>query len=736
MRKIKYKTISWLLVIAIIMPNGALKAQSFELRHTLGPVLATKPLCEVVWVKDTDMPMKGYYQVCVTGQDFEKTSSDKTTRQEVIMQLKKLFTGDETLQQEAEDASRDLIGADFKDIWAMVYLSLKAQEIMELARKQDLFSPEYILAGFVDTLSKDIGLISSIQANEISSVTENGKIRAFSFPIMGAQGERVYDLVISSKKGPDPMISIKTAGQNIYVGFENDRETAIISGFASLTHATNSITKITDLLTQLRMYIDFFGNDLIQITGIKKNYVDTADSIIQQAIKCVKKISGLCLEYGAVVEQRDFPEEAVLFQDFMDFKEVYKELCECDKSFEYLRRELSVYMKGKILENYDTTKQAFKGIKELLIDRINYIENKIMNEKFDLKEVIKNVIEHFRKDDAKIGLDDFLIVKTPNTPVWMEGNRISIASVLCNIIANCRKYAKIAHKKDLTKAKVTLNINANGEDCRITIEDNGTGMTGQELKDLWKPFYSTTGGGIGLTESKRIIDMHKGSVVVVSKLGEGTKFVIEVPLKIKTEIKNEFSLCAEQFHDMVKYIAYNKKNEAAKRVQKEEQKTAIIALGTNWIKGYKGREHVQHKYINELLSALRKFCEKNNMVFSAAEDKDLLNFVNSEKEKYPDAKVIILANEDTVKMKELQKIKDVFLGGINNSAIGPDNYMRITDLLNTMVKLAFDLGDAAKIIAESKVPIDPKDGYYLFNLPLEPLIDIEPRAIYDVQIFA
>ncbi len=67
---------------------------------------------------------------------------------------------------------------------------------------------------------------------------------------------------------------------------------------------------------------------------------------------------------------------------------------------------------------------------------------------------------------------------------------------------------------------------------RIEISDNGKGIPESMKKRIFDPFYTTklNGTGLGLSLVKRIVNEHKGIIDFISKPGEGTKFVILIPV--------------------------------------------------------------------------------------------------------------------------------------------------------------------------------------------------------------
>ena len=80
----------------------------------------------------------------------------------------------------------------------------------------------------------------------------------------------------------------------------------------------------------------------------------------------------------------------------------------------------------------------------------------------------------------------------------------------------------------------TLTVGTKNQDdyMVLEIEDTGYGIPEEEMKNLFTPFYSTkaSGAGLGLPVSKKIITDHNGFIQVESKINQGTKFSIYLPL--------------------------------------------------------------------------------------------------------------------------------------------------------------------------------------------------------------
>ncbi|MDZ7936170.1 MAG: sensor histidine kinase [Emticicia sp.] len=84
-----------------------------------------------------------------------------------------------------------------------------------------------------------------------------------------------------------------------------------------------------------------------------------------------------------------------------------------------------------------------------------------------------------------------------------------------------------------TKPRQKLKFN--NKNCVVAVKDNGIGIAANELSKIFEPFYRTQnvstyrGHGIGLSVCRRIIDMHKGKIDVMSEEGKGSTFVVTLP---------------------------------------------------------------------------------------------------------------------------------------------------------------------------------------------------------------
>jgi len=77
-----------------------------------------------------------------------------------------------------------------------------------------------------------------------------------------------------------------------------------------------------------------------------------------------------------------------------------------------------------------------------------------------------------------------------------------------------------------------LEPKARARSLRITVGDNGKGISPAQRASIFEPFYTTRsdGTGLGLTIVRKIVEQHDGRIEVESEEGKGTQFTIVLPL--------------------------------------------------------------------------------------------------------------------------------------------------------------------------------------------------------------
>ena len=104
--------------------------------------------------------------------------------------------------------------------------------------------------------------------------------------------------------------------------------------------------------------------------------------------------------------------------------------------------------------------------------------------------------------------------------------------VAYNLLSNAFKFTP-------EQGIIEVKLIANDQQARIEVRDTGKGIEQDKVNRIFERFYSDGGGmhagtGIGLTLSKRLIDLHKGDIVVESEIGKGATFIVTIPVHMES----------------------------------------------------------------------------------------------------------------------------------------------------------------------------------------------------------
>jgi len=120
----------------------------------------------------------------------------------------------------------------------------------------------------------------------------------------------------------------------------------------------------------------------------------------------------------------------------------------------------------------------------------------------------------------------------------VDADATQLRQVLQNLIGNSMKYRKEA---EAPVVKIYANV-ADGM-CRLFVEDNGIGFDDKYVDRIFRPFQrlhgrssNYAGTGMGLAICRKIVERHGGSITARSTPGQGTTFIIQIPVR-KTERK-------------------------------------------------------------------------------------------------------------------------------------------------------------------------------------------------------
>jgi PAS domain S-box-containing protein len=188
--------------------------------------------------------------------------------------------------------------------------------------------------------------------------------------------------------------------------------------------------------------------------------------------------------------------------------------------------------------DYDTEKVEYLNWIIGEIKRVNSLLNEFFSfarprqakkEKADIHEIIDLLVFIESEKMKKTGVTIQCSYGKDVPPITVDKNLLKQA--LLNIILNAYHASKENGVICITTS-VEVNAQKNERQLRIDISDSGEGISEENQKKIFQPFFSTKvkGIGLGLPITEQIIREHGGMIYFQSKLNEGTTFTIWLPL--------------------------------------------------------------------------------------------------------------------------------------------------------------------------------------------------------------
>lgn len=161
-----------------------------------------------------------------------------------------------------------------------------------------------------------------------------------------------------------------------------------------------------------------------------------------------------------------------------------------------------------------------------LIDyrKIEYDKQPLNASQNNMVEFVRDILDSFQHTAQKRNINLSLVAKEPKVIVWFDVNMLD--KVFFNLISNAFKFTG-------DNGRIQVTITKNEDTVDIAVQDNGTGMEPNEAEHVFEQFYqadsaASKGSGLGLSLSKEIISLHKGTIEVSSKKWQGTTFTIRL----------------------------------------------------------------------------------------------------------------------------------------------------------------------------------------------------------------
>lgn len=209
-----------------------------------------------------------------------------------------------------------------------------------------------------------------------------------------------------------------------------------------------------------------------------------------------------------------------------------------------LLRQIDTLPREKIAEYAGNMQRASRTLLAIVNDilDISKIESgkmELLCEGYELASLINDCYTIVASNCKKKNLDLYMEIDE-NLPSILYGDDVRIRQIVNNFLSNAVKYTKRGH----VILKISYSrIDEENINLRIDVKDSGIGIQKKDMENLFQNFTrleeyknrNIEGTGLGLSLTKRLVDMMHGEVQVESQYGEGSTFTAIIPQKVICE---------------------------------------------------------------------------------------------------------------------------------------------------------------------------------------------------------
>ena len=188
----------------------------------------------------------------------------------------------------------------------------------------------------------------------------------------------------------------------------------------------------------------------------------------------------------------------------------------------------------ELLDTIDTQTQTLvRFVNELLdLSRISHGLIEIRPDRLDLGAVARDAVHALQPfiEERQHVVSLVLLA----APLYVRGDPGRLRQVVSNLVENAAKYTEPG-------GRITVTLEQRGNEAVLAVKDNGIGIEAENLERIFEPFTQShqplanpsSGLGIGLSVSRRIVELHGGHVKVTSAGScAGSEFVVSLPVSV------------------------------------------------------------------------------------------------------------------------------------------------------------------------------------------------------------
>jgi K+-sensing histidine kinase KdpD len=267
------------------------------------------------------------------------------------------------------------------------------------------------------------------------------------------------------------------------------------------------------LIDDLKSQIDAINQRTEVMSDMTNNL--SADSV------AIKKLTE---EFDNLREKKNLTYNEI-FEGVVDPANSIKSLVELLRSYDFNSNELQdityniVDISCRIVDNLEHIQQ----LSEISSNKLG-----LSLESVEMQHLIDMAINRVRLNATKNNISFSVNISPKMTQVQLDLNKMVV--VLYHLLSNAVRFSE-------PNSTVSIAANIQRDVLNLEVTDNGIGMSEDTLSELFRTTPKTENSnessvqsGIGLFTIKKYVELHKGRVMVSSKPGLGTKFVISIPL--------------------------------------------------------------------------------------------------------------------------------------------------------------------------------------------------------------
>jgi heavy metal sensor kinase len=195
-----------------------------------------------------------------------------------------------------------------------------------------------------------------------------------------------------------------------------------------------------------------------------------------------------------------------------------------------LTRERSAGEYRQTLEACLRASKRMKSLVEslLVLARADAGKLELNPTRFDLKGAAEECLHLIEPLTA----EKRIVLESDLHPIEIVADRSRVSQLMTNLLSNAIRYNRPA-------GSVKLSIEQEDSQAILTVADTGVGISPEDQKHVFERFFRADkarsreagGSGLGLAICQSIIEAHRGTISFTSKTGEGTRFVVRLPLR-------------------------------------------------------------------------------------------------------------------------------------------------------------------------------------------------------------